>query len=99
LPEDLEEMFDAKKFEELLRNAALCLDDASDMLDAAAPADIAPPGAGYLLARIHLALEIVEMELPEFKEAAKMTAATAIADSLGEGGWRGATFGAGKTKL
>jgi hypothetical protein len=80
--EDSEEMFDSTKFTELLRGAQTCLDDACDMLEAAEPAAIAPPGLGYLLARLHLALEVVELELPEFKAAGKLTAAAAVAETF-----------------
>lgn len=95
-------MFDSKKFEELLRSAAITLDDACDMLETADPESIAAPGAGYLLARMHLALELVELELPEFKHAAQLTLASTVGDTviadINES-WRARTFGQGAPKL
>lgn len=61
--------FNAKRFEEFLRFAGNALDDACEELKKAEPGDIASPGQDYLLARIETALQIVESELPEMKQA------------------------------
>lgn len=89
--------FSAAAFEQKLREAAAALDTAVDLLEAA-PADaFAPPGAAYLLARLHLALEIVELELPEHKKAQQIISAAAVADSV-EPNWR-SVFREGGTRL
>lgn len=62
--------FNADNFSKLLRTAAVALDEAADMLDNVDVDDIAPPGPQYLLARLHIAQEIIELELPEFQRAA-----------------------------
>jgi hypothetical protein len=61
--------FDAKRFEEFLRFAGNALDDACDELNKAKPGDIAAPGPDYLLAKIEIAMSIIESELPELKAA------------------------------
>lgn len=67
--------FDTEKFESFLRVAAHALDQAIDAIDEANPADFAPPGPMYLLARLEIAEGIIELELPEFQRAAQATVA------------------------
>lgn len=72
--------FDPVIFEQYLRTAAAALDAAVDMLDldALEDDDVASPGPMYLLARLHMAQGIVELELPEFQRATMATVADMI---------------------
>lgn len=62
--------FEPITFAKLLREAASALDLATDMLEQADEGEIAAPGPQYLLGRLHLAQEVIELELPEFQRAA-----------------------------
>lgn len=73
-------MFTIHHFSTLLKSAASALDEACDLLQTASDQDVAAPGPKYLLARIETALQIIEAELPEFRDATVLS----VLDSLGQ---------------
>lgn len=60
---------EVERFIECLRAAQAGLAEACTIIDLSVDEEFAPPGKGYLLARIETALDIIEMELPECQSA------------------------------
>lgn len=66
--------FDQDAFLEAMRMAAIALDQAVDMVDQNTCEECINE-RHYLLARLHIAQEIIELELPEFQHGVDATIA------------------------
>jgi hypothetical protein len=78
-------LLDHEALEALLRKAQEALQDAVDLVEASEDDSFEPPGRMYLVARLDTALDIVEMELPEFKAQMQLNLLKAINADSGDG--------------
>lgn len=70
----------------LLRLSRQSLEQAVRLVDLMPDEAIAAPGRGYLLGRLETALDIIEMELPEYRSIAAEQITRRVLDGLTGGG-------------